>query len=124
MNQWLYEEDCYFLNTCLSYVYLKQLVHAQVTYPIVWAYTFIPVLFSAFNGWSKLFLIIVLSAQKRQLDERIEQIVFRVEEFQQQLLWMHQNVSSTSEKVSIVHAKLDQLKALFERIDQVEVCAC
>ena len=60
--------------------------------------------------------------QKRQLDDRIEQIVFRVEEFKQQLLWMHQNVSSTSEKVSIVHAKLEQLMALFERIDQVEVC--
>lgn len=60
--------------------------------------------------------------QKRQLDERIEQVSFRVEEFQQQLSWMHQNVSSTSEKVSIVHSKMEQLKTLFERIDQVEVC--
>ena len=59
--------------------------------------------------------------QKQQLDERIQSIVVRVEEFQQQLDWMHQNMTSTSEKMSELYAKTQQLHHLFNRIDQVEV---
>lgn len=59
--------------------------------------------------------------QKKQLDERIQSIVFRVEEFQRQLEWMHQNVTSTSEKVSDVHLQVQAFKTLFQKIDQIEV---
>ncbi len=59
--------------------------------------------------------------QKQQLDERIESIVFRVEEFQRQLDWMHQNVTSTSEKVSDIHLQAQGFKELFNKIDQIEV---
>lgn len=47
--------------------------------------------------------------------------MFRVEEFQRQLEWMHQNVTSTSEKVSDIHLQVQAFKALFQKIDQIEV---
>ena len=47
--------------------------------------------------------------------------MFRVEEFQRQLDWMHQNVTSTSEKVSELHIQTQRFKELFDKIDQIEV---
>ena len=65
--------------------------------------------------------VFFLSSQRQQLDERIQSIVFRVEEFQRQLEWMHQNVTSTSEKVSDIHLQAQEFKELFHKIDQIEV---
>ena len=59
--------------------------------------------------------------QTQQLDERIESVVFRVEEFKQQLSRMHSNITSTSDKMGQLHDNTEQLKALYKRIDQVEV---
>ena len=60
-------------------------------------------------------------SQTQQLDERIESVVFRVEEFKQQLSRMHSNITSTSDKMRQLHGNTEQLKALYTRIDQVEV---
>ncbi len=59
--------------------------------------------------------------QTQQLDERIENVVFRVEEFKAQLAHMHTNISSTSDKMRHLHDNSEQLKTLYTRIDQVEV---
>ena len=57
------------------------------------------------------------------LDERIEGVVFRVEEFKRQLDWMHQNITSSSKKMQELYEQSQHLKELFQRIDQVEVRA-
>jgi hypothetical protein len=54
------------------------------------------------------------------LDERIQSIAFRVEEFQRQLEWMYQNVTSTSEKVLELHLYMENFIELFDKIDQIE----
>ena len=59
--------------------------------------------------------------QKQVLDERVQSVVFRVEEFKQQLDHMHQNITSCSDKTQEVYEHMQQLKELFQRIDQVEV---
>ena len=59
--------------------------------------------------------------QKQVLDERVQSVVFRVEEFKQQLDHMHQNITSCSDKMQEVYEHMQQLKELFQRIDQVEV---
>ena len=59
--------------------------------------------------------------QKQLLDDRIESVVLRVDEFKKQLETMHGNLASSSEKMQDLHEKMRMLKELFKRIDQVEV---
>ncbi|XP_003384747.1 PREDICTED: uncharacterized protein LOC100633886 [Amphimedon queenslandica] len=66
------------------------------------------------------YLVVNSKQEKAQLDERIQSIHFRVEEFERQLEWMHQNVTSTSEKVSELHSHTLKLNDLFNKIDQIE----
>jgi len=44
-----------------------------------------------------------------------------VEEFKQQLYFLHQNISSNSDKMEELQDSTDQLQALFQKIDQMEV---
>ncbi len=46
----------------------------------------------------------------------------RVDEFKQQLYFLHQNISSNSNKMQELHENTEQLVALFHKIDQMEVC--
>lgn len=69
----------------------------------------------------RLELLPPLHLKKQALDERIENVVFRVEEFKRQLEWMHQNITSCSGKTHELYEHTQQLKELFRRIDQVEV---
>ncbi len=48
-------------------------------------------------------------------------MVFRVEEFKRQLEWMHQNITSCSGKTQELYEHTQQLKDLYNRIDQLEV---
>ncbi|XP_064393136.1 biogenesis of lysosome-related organelles complex 1 subunit 4-like [Halichondria panicea] len=66
------------------------------------------------------YLVINSKQDTQQLDERIENVVFRVEEFKAQLAHMHTNISSTSDKMRHLHDNSEQLKTLYTRIDQVE----
>ena len=59
--------------------------------------------------------------QKQLLDDRIESVVLRVDEFKKQLETMHENIASSSEKMEALHEKMTMLKELFKRIDQAEV---
>ena len=63
----------------------------------------------------------IIPSQKQLLDDRIESVVFRVEEFKSQLEHMHQNMTSSSEKIEELHGHTHLLKELFSQIDQVEV---
>ena len=47
--------------------------------------------------------------------------MLRVDEFKKQLETMHENLSSSSEKMQELHEKMRMLKELFKRIDQAEV---
>lgn len=44
-----------------------------------------------------------------------------MDEFKKQLETMHENLSSSSEKMQELHEKMRMLKELFKRIDQAEV---
>ena len=55
------------------------------------------------------------------LDERIEGVVFRVEEFKQQLVHLHDNIATSSDKMAELQSNTAQLAQLFQRVDQVEV---
>ena len=59
--------------------------------------------------------------QTQLLDDCIETVVVRVEEFKQQLDVMHKNITSSSNKMEELHEKTQQLTELFQRIDQIEV---
>ena len=59
--------------------------------------------------------------QKQLVDDRIESVVLRVDEFKKQLETMNENLTSSSEKMQELHEKMRMLKELFKRIDQVEV---
>ena len=59
--------------------------------------------------------------QKQLLDDRIESVVFRVEEFKSQLEHVQHNMVSNAEKVDDIHSYVQQLKDLYARVDQVEV---
>ena len=45
----------------------------------------------------------------------------RVDEFKQQLYFLHQNITSDSSKMQELQENSEQLEALFNRIDQMEV---
>ena len=45
----------------------------------------------------------------------------RVDEFKQQLYFLNQNITSNSEKMKALHENTEQLLALFQKIDQMEV---
>ena len=55
------------------------------------------------------------------LDDRIESVVFRVEEFKSQLERMHQSLTSAFREMEELHKQMPLLKELFARIEQVEV---
>lgn len=55
------------------------------------------------------------------LDDRIEGVVFRVEEFKSQLDHVQQHMISNAEKVDDLHSHVQQLKELYARVDQVQV---
>lgn len=55
------------------------------------------------------------------LDDRIESVVFRVEEFKSQLERMHQSLTSAFGETEELHKQMPLLKELFARIEQVEV---
>ena len=59
--------------------------------------------------------------QKQVLDDRIEGVVFRVEEFKSQLEHVQHNMVSNAEKVDDLHSYSQQLKDLYTRVDHVEV---
>ena len=59
--------------------------------------------------------------QKQLLDDRIEGVVFRVEEFKSQLDHVQHNMVCNAEKVDDLHSYAQQLKDLYARADQVEV---
>ena len=46
---------------------------------------------------------------------------YRVDEFKQQLYFLHQNIASNSDKTQELHENTQQLTALFHKIDQMEV---
>ena len=48
--------------------------------------------------------------------------VVRVDEFKQQLYFLNQNITSNSEKMRELHENTEQLLALFQKIDVMEVC--
>ena len=62
-----------------------------------------------------------IQLQKQLVDDRIESVVLRVDEFKKQLETMNENLTSSSEKMQELHEKMRMLKELFKRIDQVEV---
>ena len=55
------------------------------------------------------------------LDDRIEGVVFRVEEFKSQLEHVQHNMVCNAEKVDDLHSYTQQLKDLYARVDQVDV---
>lgn len=55
------------------------------------------------------------------MDDRIEGVVFRVEEFKSQLEHVQHNMVSNAEKVDDLHSYSQQLKDLYTRVDHVEV---
>ena len=57
------------------------------------------------------------------LDDRIEGVVFRVEEFKSQLEHVQRNMISNAEKVDDLHSHVQQLKDLYTRVDQIQVCS-
>ena len=59
--------------------------------------------------------------QKQVLDDRIEGVVFRVEEFKSQLEHVQHNMVCNAEKVDDLHSYTQQLKDLYARVDQVDV---
>ena len=63
----------------------------------------------------------IIQLQKQLVDDRIESVVLRVDEFKKQLETMNENLTSSSEKMQELHEKMRMLKELFKRIDQVEV---
>jgi len=66
------------------------------------------------------YLVVNSKQEKQVLDERVQSVVFRVEEFKQQLDHMHQNITSSSNKMQEAYEHMQQLRELFQRIDQVE----
>lgn len=63
----------------------------------------------------------VLLFQKQVLDDRIEGVVFRVEEFKSQLEHVQHSMVCNAEKIDDLHSHVRQLKDLYARVDQVEV---
>lgn len=59
--------------------------------------------------------------QKQVMDDRIEGVVFRVEEFKSQLEHVQHNMVCNSEKVDDLHSYAQHLKDLYTRVDQVGV---
>lgn len=47
--------------------------------------------------------------------------VYRVDEFKQQLYFLHQNIASNSKKTQELQENAQQLATLFHKIDQIEV---
>lgn len=45
-----------------------------------------------------------------------------MDEFKQQLYFLHQNIASNSSKTQELQENTEQLLALFNKIDQMEVC--
>lgn len=48
-------------------------------------------------------------------------VLCRVDEFKQQLYFLHQNIASNSDKTQELYENTQQLTALFHKIDQMEV---
>ena len=59
--------------------------------------------------------------QKQVMDDRIESVVFRVEEFKSQLEHVQHNMICNAEKIDDLHSYVQQLKELYARVDQVQV---
>lgn len=59
--------------------------------------------------------------QKQLMDDRIEGVVFRVEEFKSQLEHVQHNMVCNSEKMDDLHSYVQHLKDLYTRVDQVGV---
>lgn len=55
------------------------------------------------------------------MDDRIEGVVFRVEEFKSQLEHVQHNMVCNSEKVDDLHSYAQHLRDLYTRVDQVGV---
>ena len=92
-------------NWCASYPLNKYLIY-------IYMYTYIH---------KRTHSYLLTREQKQLLDDRIESVLLRVDEFKKQLETMHENTASNSEKMQDLHDKMRMLKDLFKRIDQVEV---
>ena len=75
-------------------------------------------------GISESIALAFCNPQKQVLDDRIEGVVFRVEEFKSQLEHVQRNMISNAEKVDDLHSHVQQLKDLYARVDQVQVYVC